>query len=301
MSGEEWYLPTHDESSSLYVLEMGKGPTYVILHGGWGNEHSYLLDAFEGLEKDYRLVFYDQRGSLRSPAKLEMVSAQAHVDDLERLRKELGLDRLNLIGHSVGSLLALLYLQKYPKNVGNLILSALLPIRNSETQTPEEVEFSEGHRERVDHWNAKQVELINRPDVIEQLKNEGLEKESLSAKEATRAWRIKFAGVSLFYADRWRQMKGGRAFFNGEVNRASFATTPKRWDFTELLRNHDAPITGIIGDHDFTDMGAKFAHHWLDPIENVKLIVVRDAGHSLWIDQPTEFRKVLSEAMKNAV
>lgn len=58
----------------LFVQEYGTGPdTVVVLHGGWGAEHSYLLDAFSGVGNDRHLVFYDQRGSLRSPCPDSLV------------------------------------------------------------------------------------------------------------------------------------------------------------------------------------------------------------------------------------
>ena len=61
-SDPEWYLPTSD-GCRLFVQEFGHGKeTIIVLHGGWGAEHSYLLDAFEGVDRHYHLVFYDQRG-----------------------------------------------------------------------------------------------------------------------------------------------------------------------------------------------------------------------------------------------
>ncbi len=71
VDAEEWYLPTTDGVTELYIKEIGSGSPVVILHGGYGAEHSYLIDAFAPLFSERRFVFYDQRGSLRSPAKPE--------------------------------------------------------------------------------------------------------------------------------------------------------------------------------------------------------------------------------------
>lgn len=122
--GFEWSLSV-GEGCSLYVREYGDRslPTRVVLHGGWGAEHSYLLDAFVGLEQHFHLVFYDQRGSLRSwKCDTESISVARHVEDLEQLRLALGLERLDVIGHSMGAVLAGAYLRKYPERTGRLVM-----------------------------------------------------------------------------------------------------------------------------------------------------------------------------------
>lgn len=65
-----WFLSTGDweKDPQLYVLEFGSGTdTIVMLHGGWGGEHSGLINAVMDLRDQYHFIFYDQRGSLRSP------------------------------------------------------------------------------------------------------------------------------------------------------------------------------------------------------------------------------------------
>src|SRR5207248_468751 len=74
--------------------------------------------------RKFRVVYYDQRGSLRSPAPLKAISVAAHVADLETLRAELGVDRIHLVGHSMGTALALCYLAAHPDRVGRLVLVA---------------------------------------------------------------------------------------------------------------------------------------------------------------------------------
>jgi len=61
----EWYLRSFD-NVRLYMYEFGTGKdTVLVLHGGFGAEHSYMLTALRPLEKQYHFVLYDQRGSLR--------------------------------------------------------------------------------------------------------------------------------------------------------------------------------------------------------------------------------------------
>jgi len=67
----EWYVWSSD-GTQIYVRAIGKGDKsadpIIVLHGGFGAEHSYLIPAIEPLSKKHRFVLFDQRGSLRSPA-----------------------------------------------------------------------------------------------------------------------------------------------------------------------------------------------------------------------------------------
>src|SRR5688572_11620064 len=85
-------------------------PKALVLHGGPGAHHDYLLPQFLRLADRNRLVFYDQRGGGRSretgPGE---VGWQQHVQDLAQVVRELRLEPLTIIGYSWGALLALLY------------------------------------------------------------------------------------------------------------------------------------------------------------------------------------------------
>jgi proline iminopeptidase len=85
-------------------------PRLLVLHGGPGASHDYLLPQMLALASDYRLIFYDQRGGGRSRTDdRSPVTWQTHVRDLAALVRELSLEPLTLVGYSWGGLLALLY------------------------------------------------------------------------------------------------------------------------------------------------------------------------------------------------
>ena len=85
-------------------------PRLLVLHGGPGASHDYLLPQMLELASDYRLIFYDQRGGGRSRGEnRSAVTWQTHVEDLAALVRELSLEPLTLVGYSWGGLLALLY------------------------------------------------------------------------------------------------------------------------------------------------------------------------------------------------
>ncbi|HXE60077.1 MAG TPA: alpha/beta fold hydrolase [Gemmatimonadaceae bacterium] len=96
----------------LYWISYGPAgaPRLLVLHGGPGAPHDYLLPQMLELADRYQLIFYDQRGSGQSrTVDQSPITWRTHVEDLAQLIIELGLDPLSLVGYSWGGLLALLY------------------------------------------------------------------------------------------------------------------------------------------------------------------------------------------------
>src|SRR4051812_48505287 len=98
----------------LYWATYGSGAPVLLLHGGPGAEHDYLLPQMLGIATAGReLVFYDQRGGGRSKTDDRTpITWRTQVEDLALVARELSLDSgegLTLVGYSWGGLLAMLY------------------------------------------------------------------------------------------------------------------------------------------------------------------------------------------------
>ena len=86
-------------------------PQLLVLHGGPGAHHDYLLPQMLELASDHELIFYDQRGGGRSRTDdREPITWKTHVDDLSAIVTELTRGALSIVGYSWGGLLALLHL-----------------------------------------------------------------------------------------------------------------------------------------------------------------------------------------------
>jgi proline iminopeptidase len=85
-------------------------PPLLLLHGGPGAHHDYLLPQMLDLARDHALLTYDQRGGGRSrPPDTDPVTWRTHVGDLGHVARELVAGPPTLVGYSWGGLLALLY------------------------------------------------------------------------------------------------------------------------------------------------------------------------------------------------
>jgi proline iminopeptidase len=112
----------------LFERRVGHGPQAIILHGGPGAHHDYLLPGFDALAAGRELIYYDQRGGGQSPVPRDVpVGWREQVADLEELRRQWDLDRLTLAGYSWGGLLALLYAVEHPQRVERLALISPAP------------------------------------------------------------------------------------------------------------------------------------------------------------------------------
>lgn len=82
----------------------------IVLHGGPGAHHDYLLPQMLHLAERHDVIFYDQRGGGRSRSDdREPVGWRTHVADLAAVVREFNLDPLSIVGYSWGGLLAVLY------------------------------------------------------------------------------------------------------------------------------------------------------------------------------------------------
>jgi proline iminopeptidase len=96
----------------LYWAEYGPrdATPLLVVHGGPGAHHDYLLPQLLALADEYRLIFYDQRGGGRSKAAdRSAITWRTHVADLDAVIREMSLDPATLVGYSWGGLLAMLF------------------------------------------------------------------------------------------------------------------------------------------------------------------------------------------------
>jgi proline iminopeptidase len=102
----------------------GKTPI-LILHGGPGSS-SYGLEPMAQLSKDRQVIFMDQLGSGRSTRITDttLMTIEHYVEQVEKVRKALQLQKITLFGHSWGTALGLEYYLKYPDKVNAIIFNS---------------------------------------------------------------------------------------------------------------------------------------------------------------------------------
>lgn len=124
-----------DPPHRMYYEESGNpsGPAVVFLHGGPGAGSSAVHRQFFD-PAFYRIVVFDQRGAGRSTPLgcLEQNTTPKLIEDMEKLRRHLGIDRWLVFGGSWGSTLALAYAEHHPGRCAGLILRGIFLCRPGE-------------------------------------------------------------------------------------------------------------------------------------------------------------------------
>jgi len=280
----------------LYVKTVGRGPPLVVVHGGPGASHDYLLPSLYRLASSYRLVFIDERGSGRSP-RLEdpkQYTVEKMADDVEAVRMALQLGKIALLGHSYGGVVVQAYAFKYQANLSHLILAST---------------FSSTRELNEALGRMKQAMPADRRARLEALEKAGLfgkgevwEHGRYTDEYAKLAW-----GVGYFPAlygarpepnydpvegntknswELYREMWGSHGEFVVDGNL-------KEVEWVDRLPEIKVPTLILVGDHDESDpamsreMNAKIA--------GSKLVVLPDSGHMTFVDQPELFVRAIRD------
>ena len=145
------------DGAELYVKVIGKGRPILFIHGGPGLVHNYFLPYTERLlPYGYQLIFYDQRGNGKSPSfSPDSIKLDLFVQDIESIRKKLGVEKLVLFGHSFGGYLAYLYALKYPEHVDAIIGCDVGPLTEKQNE-----EVSAGWKKQLEQVDLKAIKEL---------------------------------------------------------------------------------------------------------------------------------------------
>ena len=172
----------------LFTRTVGDGPDVVVLHGGPGAHHDYLLPQYDDLATGRRLRYYDQRGGGQSPTDRETdVGWQAQVADLASLLDHWQIDDATILGYSWGALLAMLFAIEHPLRVATMAL----------------VSPAAPHKTGRDAFESRFAEQSRRPEILtarEELQASGL-RESDPDAYRQRAFELSVAGYFYDFAN----------------------------------------------------------------------------------------------------
>jgi proline iminopeptidase len=113
------------KGAKLWYESEGRGDPLILISGGPGDSHDVFHLFFSRLAGQHRVIYFDAFGvgkSDRAKSRKEYTFAR-DVEDLEGLRKALGLSKINILGQSYGGMVAQAYALKYPESVRRLILA----------------------------------------------------------------------------------------------------------------------------------------------------------------------------------
>jgi proline iminopeptidase len=263
----------------MYYRAQGTGAPVVLLSGGPGFDVDYMLPLVEFLPG--QKILFEQRGTGRSrPAKLnpDDFTLRVAVQDLESLRDHLKQQRLFLVGHSWGGMLAMAYAAAHPDRVDRLILI------DSGGPT---LEFAS--------WFSDNIHARLRPEDEEAQRywRDAVKRGVSPDKAAIEDVRAIAPG---YFFDRAKALAFAaqltEASYHSDVNHALFTDLNKNYDLRAGLRAVDRPVLIIHGHQD--PIGDKVAEDIHSLIKSSTIVYLEKCGHFPWIEQPDAFRKAIA-------
>lgn len=265
----EWTGVRRVRGVDLFERRVGTGPATVVLHGGPGAHHDYLLPGFDRLADGRTLIYYDQRGGGRSAVDREVpVGWTEQVADLEALRDVWGADALALAGYSWGALLALLYALEHRERVSHLALVSPAPVWRAAREVFEQ---------RLAERNAA-------PAIVEARR--ALQESGLRERDPT-AYRRRLFELSVagYFADWTRSRELVPFRITGRTQDAVWQSLGD-FDLRPRLGSLHLPALVVHGEDDPIPLDTAAT---LAGLLHAPLVRLRACGHVPYVEQPEAF------------
>lgn len=277
------------DGAKLWYISEGKGDPVVIISGGPGAAH-YLYPYFSKLADKHRVIYLDSYGSGKSERATspELYTFKRHVDEIEGLRKQLGYDKITVVGHSYGGIVAQAFAIKYPASVNKLVIM----------DAPHSAEMEQASLDLVN-----QLVKSHYPEVWQKL----MEMRSRSVSPLSKEWTDATGQIPpSFYYDAdftnstelleedtpgmYYAIYGPDADFiiGGEM---------KGYDFRPGLKNLKMPVLVVVGRMD-RFAPPVYALQFKDLIPGSKLVILEKSGHNVFQEENARMITVLREFLE---
>lgn len=281
-------LVTLDNGYHLFTRKVNEGPVKLLcLHGGPGGTHEGFDNFKQGLAgQGVEVYSYDQLGSYYSdqpdftkPENKKFLSIPYYVDEVEEVRKKLGLDNFYLLGHSWGGLLAQEYAYKYGQHLKGLILMSMIDNLDEYTENI--------NREREETFSKEQVEYMKECEKDENFTDPMYQQ---LVAELYSKFLIRHPTGTQHPVDTHNNVIYN--YFQGN-NEFVMVGELTKWNFRDKLASLKMPTLLTFGEFDTMPLAAaRRMHHTL---KNSRLTITPDGGHCHNTDNPKAFFTSLSK------
>jgi len=259
------------------VEEVGAGFPLIVLHGG-GMDHAMFRPYLDSLGGEFRVLYADQRGQGCSdrvdPAGL---SLDVFAADVDRLAEALGLDAFALLGHSFGAFITTKHAIEH-STASAYVISGGSEATDSLLADVEEslVAMGEAGSAIARSWDDEKT--VQNDDELRQL---------LRVQLPFHFYGEPPAGYG-------EQTRG-----SADVVRHFARVGWGDFDFRSQLHAIRRPTLVVVGEHDRTTTlrAARVLH---DGISGSELVVIPDAGHMSFVEQPSEYLAAVREFLLDA-
>jgi proline iminopeptidase len=303
---------TMSDSCQIHYFIDGKGESILVIHGGPGEPYKKPWEGLKLIHQKYSFVYYDQRGCGKStrcidkfgsnkwnvcqPMLYKKLGIEICLRDIDEIRNIIGVDRITLIGHSYGAVIAALYAIEFPENVRKLILVSPAPtIRYPIDESFDYVKIIE-----------KELPVNSKKEFEKYQKN--LWNFDYIIKKSEYELSIQNRDFFCFYDEYHRNIGLSKSVslidclvdkrnIGGWLTYAYAWSFPSHFDYRNNLRSIKAQTLIIWGNKDLCQ--DSWIKDYSGNIPKSKAVRLNDCAHFLFEEKPDEFSRVIFDFLNN--
>jgi len=264
------------DGAELHYSTCGAGPACLVLSAIGSKPYERMMPP--ALSERFTLVFVELRGSGRSTGEPADLSHDVLAGDLEAIRKDIGADRIAVLGHSILGMLAIEYGRRCPSSVSHVIAAGTPPFGNMALVSERARTFFE------EDASLERKQALR--DNLQRLPPGATPGQAMLAHTPMRFFDARFDAAPLFAeADR-----------RPDLLMHILGTLAPQWDATAGSSPLRVPLLIAHGRHDFTVPHAL----WQGVVERLPTATFRlfeRSGHQPFLEEPERFAAVLTEWM----
>ena len=262
----------------------GRGPVCLFPTPGWGASSDIYFETLTPLERWFTIVYLDTRGSGRSARNLpdDAYAVEHFTADLEELRGILGVEKVWVMGHSLGGLLAQYFAVDHPESCRGLILLSSSAAIDGDGAADADMR---ARRRSEESWFSTAYAALN-------------SEERITSDSEFKAYMAEILPFYFHDVAKLEQFDFDRETFSAEadimmrVNKESFSR-----GVLDRLPELDLPAVIVVGDDDFVCSPVQAMRIHL-PLKGSKLVIIEHAGHFPWLEHPATFYASLESALR---
>ncbi|RZL20354.1 MAG: alpha/beta fold hydrolase [Pedobacter sp.] len=280
--------------AKLWVVTVGQGDPILLIPGGPGGVHVGLR-RFDTLASNHMLIYFDAfgRGKSDTAKNVQEYTIERDIEDIEGLRLALKLDKINVLGHSYGGVVAQSYAIRYPQHLKHLILANTF---HSYLMW----------QENDDNYN-REIKT-NYPEIWDSLMRIR-ERGFVSSDQLHQDIYVKvpYGFLYAYNPDNFRS-RGGRPYPNPNNTKLYYQMVGKdgdfivgndigNFDYRKQLKNLKMPVLIYGGRYD------RVAVPWMmvkykDYCPQAKFVMFERSGHNPQVEEPQALFKLLNDFLK---
>lgn len=266
--------------TELFVKITGRGDTILVIHGGPGLNMLYLYPHLQELAKSHTLIFYDQRSSGMSQLSVKAnMNLNTFAEDIEGLRKYYHIQKLNLLAHSWGCLVAATYMLNYPEQVRSVVFSNPVP-------------FSKAYAEQSNKEAASRTTTADSLKRIEIFNSDPFKKGEVQPVED-----LMLLSFKVLFCDTTKLAQLDPSlpstYLVASLSMYGFAQDMANYDFFPKMKDIATPALILHGNCDISPLEADTRLQ--GRFTNARLVIFEHSGHFPFIEENKKWTKEVNK------